>query len=43
MGEQRDMVLTGKRVSAAKVLTQGFAFHYPTVRAALPACYPPAW
>lgn len=42
MGEQSEMVLTGKRVSAAKVLTQGFTFRYPELREALQACYPPA-
>lgn len=41
MGEQSEMVLTGKRVSAAKVLAQGFAFNYPVLRQALRALYPP--
>jgi uncharacterized protein (TIGR01777 family) len=42
MGEQSEMVLTGKRVSAAKVLAQGFAFKYPELREALQAFYVPA-
>jgi len=42
MGEQSEMVLTGKRVSAAKVLAHGFAFAYPELREALQACYAPA-
>ncbi|RZK11609.1 MAG: DUF1731 domain-containing protein, partial [Hymenobacter sp.] len=41
MGEQSEMVLTGKRVSAAKVLAQGFVFHYPALWEALQACYAP--
>jgi uncharacterized protein (TIGR01777 family) len=41
MGEQSEMVLTGKRVSAAKVLAQGFAFAYPGLREALQAFYAP--
>jgi len=42
MGEQSEMVLTGKRVSAAKVLAHGFAFAYPELREALQASYAPA-
>ena len=42
MGEQSEMVLTGKRVSAAKVLAQGFAFDFPGLCEALQAFYPPA-
>ncbi|TDN36814.1 TIGR01777 family oxidoreductase [Hymenobacter sp. UV11] len=42
MGEQSELVLTGKRVSAAKVLAQGFAFEFPGLREALQALYPPA-
>ncbi|MBO2012183.1 TIGR01777 family oxidoreductase [Hymenobacter negativus] len=41
MGEQSEMVLNGKRVSAAKVLAQGFAFEFPGLREALQALYPP--
>lgn len=41
MGEQNEMILTSKRVSAAKVLAQGFTFHYPALREALQACYAP--
>ena len=41
MGEQSEMVLTGKRVSAAKVLAQGFTFQYPALREALQAFYGP--
>lgn len=42
MGEQSEMVLTGKRVSAAKALAQGFTFQYPELREALRAFYAPA-
>lgn len=42
MGEQSEMVLTGKRVSAARVLAHGFSFAYPALREALQACYGPA-
>ena len=41
MGEQSEIVLTGKRVSAAKVLAQGFVFAYPGLREALQALYAP--
>jgi len=41
LGEQSEMVLTGKRVSAAKVLAQGFAFEFPGLREALQAFYAP--
>ncbi|WP_375419261.1 TIGR01777 family oxidoreductase [uncultured Hymenobacter sp.] len=39
MGEQSEMVLTGRRVSAAKVLAQGFTFEHPELREALQALY----
>ncbi|MGI4870860.1 MAG: TIGR01777 family oxidoreductase [Janthinobacterium lividum] len=42
MGEQSELVLTGKRVSAAKVLAQGFAFEFSGLREALQAFYAPA-
>ncbi|PJJ60559.1 TIGR01777 family oxidoreductase [Hymenobacter chitinivorans] len=42
LGEQSEMVLTGKRVSAAKVLAQGFTFEFAGLREALQALYPPA-
>ena len=42
MGEQSELVLTGKRVSAAKVLAQGFAFEFSGLREALREFYPPA-
>jgi len=42
MGEQSEMVLTGKRVSAAKVLAHDFTFQYPNLREALQALYAPA-
>jgi uncharacterized protein (TIGR01777 family) len=42
MGEQSELVLTGKRVSAAKVLAQGFTFEFPGLREALREFYPPA-
>lgn len=42
MGEQSELVLTGKRVSAAKVLAQRFVFEFPELREALQALYPPA-
>lgn len=42
MGEQSEMVLTGKRVSATKVLARGFAFEFPQLREALQSLYPPA-
>lgn len=41
MGEQSELVLTGKRVSAAKVLAHGFAFAYPVLGEALQALYAP--
>ena len=42
LGEQSEMVLTGKRVSAAKVLAHGFAFEFAGLREALQAFYAPA-
>ena len=41
MGEQSELVLTGKRVSAVKVLAQGFVFEFPELREALQALYSP--
>lgn len=35
MGEQSELVLTRKRVSAAKMLAQGFAFEFSGLREAL--------
>ncbi|MGI4734455.1 MAG: DUF1731 domain-containing protein [Janthinobacterium lividum] len=42
LGEQNEMVLTGKRVSTVKILAQGLLFHYPRLRAALQAFHAPA-
>ena len=39
MGEMSEMVLASQRVSAAKVLAQGFRFEYPELRGALAALY----
>jgi uncharacterized protein (TIGR01777 family) len=39
MGEMSDIVLASQRVSAAKVLAQGFRFEYPELRGALEALY----
>ncbi|MFD2721500.1 TIGR01777 family oxidoreductase [Hymenobacter monticola] len=39
MGEMSDIVLASQRVSAAKVLAQGFRFEYPELRGALQALY----
>ena len=39
MGEMSDIVLASQRVSAQKVLAQGFAYEYPELRGALEALY----
>ncbi|MGI4884370.1 MAG: TIGR01777 family oxidoreductase [Janthinobacterium lividum] len=39
MGDQSEMVLAGQRVSAEKVMQQGFEFDYPVLRGALKALY----
>jgi uncharacterized protein (TIGR01777 family) len=39
MGEMSDIVLASQRVSAQKVLAQGFRFEYPELRGALEALY----
>ena len=35
MGEQADLVLDGQYVEPARLLAEGYSFHYPTLDAAL--------
>ena len=35
MGEQADLVLDGQYVEPARLLAEGYRFHYPTLDAAL--------
>ena len=39
MGEMSEIVLGSQRVSADKVLSQGFQFEYPVLKAALESFY----
>ncbi|EPJ45017.1 MAG: hypothetical protein OFPI_38480 [Osedax symbiont Rs2] len=35
LGEMAGLLITGQRVKPAKLLTEGFTFHYPTLDMAL--------
>jgi NAD dependent epimerase/dehydratase family enzyme len=39
MGEMSEIVLASQRVSADKILNQGFTFEYPNLKAALESFY----
>jgi uncharacterized protein (TIGR01777 family) len=40
LGEKSELVLTGQRVSAKKIVAAGFAFRHPDLREALKSIYP---